>query len=127
MFSCGMCQLNLGPRPFTGSDDLFYTLSKQKTSVLAKEGLNNCIVAFLVTVQVLPGALVFTTPQLGHFHGGLTPTPGFSDPKRTRSHVSIKFDIEIFFSQGPNSVLKPWFWGIKFKLPPFNFLKPLSE
>ena len=35
VFSCGMCQLNLGLRPFAGSDDLFYTLSKQKTSVLS--------------------------------------------------------------------------------------------
>ena len=119
MFSCGMCQLNLGPRPFTGSDDLFYTLSKQKTSVLAKEGLNNCIVAFLVTVQVLPGALVFTTPQLGHFHGGLTPTPGFSDPKRTRSHVSIKFDIEIFFFPGAKFSLKTMVLGDKIQASPF--------
>lgn len=82
VFSCGMCQLNLGLRPFAGSDDLFYTLSKQKTSVLAKEGLNNCIVAFLVTVQVLPGALVFTAPELSHFHGGLTPHPWLLRPKK---------------------------------------------
>ena len=74
----------MGLRPFTGSDDLFYTLSKQKTSVLAKEGLNNCIVAFLVTVQVLPGALVFTNPQLGHFHGGLTPHPWLLRPQKNK-------------------------------------------
>lgn len=86
-----MCQLNTVLRPFTGSDDLFYTLSKQKTSVLAREGLNNCIVAFLVTVQVLLGALVSTAPQLSHFHGGPTP-PGFVD-KHKWNEVSSLYQV----------------------------------
>ena len=46
MFSFVTCQQNPILRLFTGSDDLFYALSKQKTSVVAKEGLNNDIVAF---------------------------------------------------------------------------------
>lgn len=95
-------------RPFTRSDDLFYTLSKQKTSVLAEEGLNNDIVVFLFRASTAwgmwdsgtLGILVFPALQLSHFHGGLTP-PGFSDKHTEQGQFFfMKFEIRIFLGGG---------------------------
>lgn len=77
MFPGVLCQQNPVLRPFTRSDDLFYTLPKQKTSVLAKEGLNNDTVAFLFRARTagIRARRACRAPRV--HHGGLA-LPGFS-------------------------------------------------